>query len=39
VEIGNRLDVGKFLPFSSAFAEVIEIPKNVRVEHAVKQPL
>jgi hypothetical protein len=26
------------LPFSSAFAEVIEIPENVRVKRAVKWP-
>jgi hypothetical protein len=30
------MDVGKFLPFTSAFAEVIEIPENVMVKCAVK---
>jgi hypothetical protein len=38
VEIGKGLNIGKFLPFTSAFAEFVEIPENVRVEHAIKWP-
>jgi hypothetical protein len=37
-EVREGQDIGNLLPLSSAFAEVIEIPENVRVEHAVKQP-
>jgi hypothetical protein len=39
VEVREGLDIGNLLPLSSTFAEVIEIPENVRVEHAVKQPI
>jgi hypothetical protein len=38
VEIREGLDKGNLLPLSSAFAEVIEIPENVRVKHAIKLP-
>jgi hypothetical protein len=38
VEVREGLDIGNLLPLSSAFAEVIEIPENVRVEHAFKWP-
>jgi hypothetical protein len=34
-EIREGLDLGNLLPFSSVFAEVIEIPENVRVECAI----
>jgi hypothetical protein len=37
-EVREGLDIGNLLPFSSAFAEVIEIPENVRVECATKWP-
>jgi hypothetical protein len=37
-EVREGLDVGNLLPLSSAFAEVIEIPENVRVKRAIKQP-
>jgi hypothetical protein len=37
VEVREGLDIGNLLPLSSALAEVIEIPENVRAEHAVKQ--
>jgi hypothetical protein len=37
-EVREGLDIGNLLSFSSAFAEVIEIPENVRVKHAVKRP-
>jgi hypothetical protein len=35
VEVRKRLDIQNLLPISSAFAEVIEIPENVSVEHAL----
>jgi hypothetical protein len=38
VEVREGLDIGNLLPLPSAFTEVIEIPENVRVEGAVKQP-
>jgi hypothetical protein len=38
VEVREGLDIGNLLPLSSAFAEVIKIPENVRVECAVKWP-
>jgi hypothetical protein len=37
-EVREGLDIGNLLPLSSAFTEVIEIPENIRVEHAIKQP-
>jgi hypothetical protein len=36
VVVREGLDIGNLLPLSSAFAEVIEISENVRVEHAIK---
>jgi hypothetical protein len=38
VEVREGLDIGDLLPLSSAFTEVKEIPENVRVGCAVKQP-
>jgi hypothetical protein len=38
VKVRESLDIGNLLPLSSAFTEVTEIPENVRVEHAFKQP-
>jgi hypothetical protein len=38
VEVREGLDIGKLLPLSSVLADVIEIPENVRVEHAIKWP-
>jgi hypothetical protein len=32
------LDVGDLLLFFSEFTEGVEIPENVRVKHAIKQP-
>jgi hypothetical protein len=37
VEVREGLDIGTLLLLSSAFAEIIEIPENVRVKHAIKQ--
>jgi hypothetical protein len=37
-EVREGLDIGNLLPFSSVFAEVTEIPENVRVKHAIKRP-
>jgi hypothetical protein len=37
-KVREGLDIGNLLPLSSAFAEVIEIPENVRVKHVVKLP-
>jgi hypothetical protein len=37
-EVREGLNIGNLLSLSSAFTEVIEIPENVRVEHAVKRP-
>jgi hypothetical protein len=38
VEVREGLDIGNLLPLSSVFTEVIEIPENVRVKCAIKQP-
>jgi hypothetical protein len=38
VEVREGLDIGNLFLFFSVFAEVIEIPENVRVECAIKQP-
>jgi hypothetical protein len=37
-EAREGMDMGNLPPLSSAFAEAMEIPENVRVEHAIKQP-
>jgi hypothetical protein len=37
-ELREGLDIGNLLSFSSAFTEGVEIPENVRVERAIKQP-
>jgi hypothetical protein len=37
-EVRESMDIGNLLPLSSAFAEVIEIPENIRVECATKWP-
>jgi hypothetical protein len=38
VEVREGLDIGNLLSLYSAFPEVIEIPENVRVKRAIKQP-
>jgi hypothetical protein len=38
VEVREGLDIGDFFLLSSAFTEVIEIPENIRIKHAIKWP-
>jgi hypothetical protein len=34
-EVREGLDIGNLLSLSSVFTEGVEIPENVRVEHAI----
>jgi hypothetical protein len=38
VKVREGLDIEDLLLFSSVFTEVLEIPENIRVKHAVKWP-
>jgi hypothetical protein len=38
MKIREGLDIRDLLAFSSVFTEIIEIPENIRVKNAIKQP-